>query len=51
MVYALKGSDVQDVFVNGRELVHDRKALTLRADEIKAKANVYRQQVASKLSR
>jgi len=38
MVYALKGSDVQDVFVNGRELVHDRKALTLRADEIKAKA-------------
>jgi 5-methylthioadenosine/S-adenosylhomocysteine deaminase len=51
MVYALKGSDVQDVFVNGREVVHDRKPLTLRADEIKAKANVYRQQVASKLSR
>jgi 5-methylthioadenosine/S-adenosylhomocysteine deaminase len=49
MVYALKGSDVQDVFVNGRELVHDRKPLTLRADEIKAKANIYRQQVVNAL--
>jgi 5-methylthioadenosine/S-adenosylhomocysteine deaminase len=50
MVYALKGSDVQDVFVNGRELVQDRKPLTLRPAEIKAKADFYRQQVAKSLN-
>jgi len=42
LVYALKGSDVQDVMVNGRLVVRDRKALTLNAGEITAKAKEYR---------
>jgi 5-methylthioadenosine/S-adenosylhomocysteine deaminase len=50
MVYALKGSDVQDVFINGRQVVRDRKVLTLRAPEIKAKADFYRRQVTQSLS-
>jgi 5-methylthioadenosine/S-adenosylhomocysteine deaminase len=50
MVYALKGSDVQDVFVNGRLVVRDRKALTLRPAEIRAKADFYRKQVSQSLS-
>jgi 5-methylthioadenosine/S-adenosylhomocysteine deaminase len=29
LVYALKGADVRDVFVNGRQIVHDRHVLTL----------------------
>ena len=31
LVYALKGSDVTDVMVNGRPIVRDRKMLTLDA--------------------
>ena len=31
LVYALKGSDVSDVMVNGRTIVRDRKMLTLDA--------------------
>lgn len=50
MVYALKGSDVQDVFINGRQIMHDRKVLTLRAAEIKAKAEFYRKQVSASLA-
>jgi 5-methylthioadenosine/S-adenosylhomocysteine deaminase len=34
MVYAAQGSDVQDVIVNGRLLVKDRKLLTINIDDI-----------------
>jgi len=38
LVYALKASDVSDVMVNGRLLVRDRRALTLDARTVLAKA-------------
>jgi len=34
LVYALKASDVQDVWVNGRQLIESRRPLTLNAEEI-----------------
>jgi 5-methylthioadenosine/S-adenosylhomocysteine deaminase len=49
MVYALKGSDVEDVMVNGRLLVREARALTLNTAEIEAKARVYREQVQKSL--
>jgi 5-methylthioadenosine/S-adenosylhomocysteine deaminase len=49
IVYALKGSDVQDVMVNGRLLVKDAQALTLNAAQIEAKAREYREQVQKSL--
>ncbi len=47
LVYALKGADVNDVFVNGRMIVKDRNVLTLNAREIMAKAVEYRAKVAA----
>ncbi len=41
MVYALKGSDVEDVMVNGKLLVKDAQPLTLDAAAIEAKAREY----------
>ncbi len=50
MVYALKGSDVQDVMVNGRLLVHDARPLTLNAGEILARARQAGRSVSQSLS-
>ncbi|MCU1260616.1 MAG: amidohydrolase [Bryobacterales bacterium] len=49
MVYALKGSDVNDVMVNGRLVVRDRRCLTLNAAGIKAQARVIATQVSKSL--
>jgi 5-methylthioadenosine/S-adenosylhomocysteine deaminase len=49
IVYALKGSDVEDVMVNGKLLVKDAQALTLNAAQIEAKAREYREQVQKSL--
>jgi 5-methylthioadenosine/S-adenosylhomocysteine deaminase len=49
MVYALKGSDVEDVMVNGRLLVKDARPLTLNAAEIEARAREYRRKVEASL--
>jgi len=49
MVYALKGSDVEDVMVNGKLLVKDAQPLTLNALQIEAKAREYRVQVQKSL--
>jgi len=49
MVYALKGSDVEDVMVNGKLLVKDAQALTLNAAQIEAKAREYGEQVQKSL--
>ena len=38
MVYALKGSDVRDVMVNGRVVVQDARSLLLDEKQILAKA-------------
>lgn len=47
VVYALKGADVRDVMVNGRQIVADRACLTLDAAAIVAQAAVYRARIAA----
>jgi len=47
MVYALKGGDVDDVIVNGRVVVRDKKPLTLDQAAILQKAREYGVQVAA----
>lgn len=47
LVYALKGSNVQDVIVNGRMVVKDRRCLTLDAAAVIAKAREYGLQVVA----
>jgi len=49
MVYALKGSDVTDVMVNGRLIVRDRRMLTLEARPIMFKAAEYQERVKKSL--
>jgi cytosine/adenosine deaminase-related metal-dependent hydrolase len=49
IVYALKGSDVEDVMVNGKLVVRDGQALTLNAAEIEAQAERYGRQVKKSL--
>ncbi len=51
LVYAVKGSDVTDVLVNGREIVRDRKCLTLDAATVLAKAREYGAKVAISVGR
>jgi len=46
LVYALKGGNVQDVVVNGREVVRDRRCLTLDRQVVMAKAREYGIRVA-----
>ena len=49
LVYALKGSDVRDVMVNGKPLVRDGQALTLNSKQIMAKAEEYGGRVRASL--
>ena len=49
LVYALKGSDVNDVMVAGKLLVRDRKALTLDAPTIYRKAAEFQKSIAASL--
>lgn len=49
IVYALKGSDIQDVMVNGRPIVRDGRSLTLDAPLIIGKAREYAAKVVASL--
>jgi 5-methylthioadenosine/S-adenosylhomocysteine deaminase len=49
LVYALKGSDVTDVMVNGRPIVRDRKMLTIDTKVVMAKAAEYQERVKKSL--
>ena len=49
IVYALKGSDIQDVTVNGKPIVRDGRSLTLNAAQIIEKAKEYRAKVSASL--
>jgi 5-methylthioadenosine/S-adenosylhomocysteine deaminase len=51
LVYALKGSDVSDVFVDGRAVVRDRRALTLDAGAILLKAGEYGRAISKSVGR
>jgi len=50
LAYALKGSDVADVMVNGKVIVRDRKMLTLDAKTVMTKAEEYRQKIGKSLA-
>ena len=49
LAYAAKAGDIEDVFINGRQIVSARRALTLNAPEIHQKAESYRKQILSSL--
>jgi len=49
LAYALKGSDVDHVVVNGRIVVKDRRLLTLDMPQVLAKAGEYQRTVAASL--
>ena len=49
IVYALKGSDVQDVVVNGKPIVRDGRSLTLDESVVIAKAREYGAKIAASL--
>jgi 5-methylthioadenosine/S-adenosylhomocysteine deaminase len=49
IVYASKAADVEDVFINGRQIVSARHALTMNQDEIYRKVGEYRQRLANGL--
>jgi 5-methylthioadenosine/S-adenosylhomocysteine deaminase len=49
IVYALKGSDVQDVVVNGRAIVRDGRSLTLDQTLVLSKAKEYAAKVVASL--
>jgi 5-methylthioadenosine/S-adenosylhomocysteine deaminase len=51
IVYATKAADIQDVFINGRQIVRARHSLTLNQEEIFRKAQDYGQRIASGLKR
>ncbi|HJZ99314.1 MAG TPA: amidohydrolase family protein [Candidatus Solibacter sp.] len=49
MVYALKGSDVRDVMVNGKPVVSDARILTLDERQVLTKAGEYRTKISTSL--
>ncbi|MGA8025680.1 MAG: amidohydrolase [Bryobacteraceae bacterium] len=49
IVYASKAADVEDVFINGRQIVAGRHPLTLNPQEIYQKAKEYRTQILASL--
>ena len=49
IAYALKGSDVQDVMVNGKPVVRDGRSLTLNEGLVLSKAREYKDKVSTSL--
>ncbi len=49
MVYAGKASDVEDVFINGKQLVSARKLMTVNIDDVYRKAEEYRHRISASL--
>jgi len=49
LAYALKGSDVETVIIGGRVVMRDRKLLTVKEEEVMAKAREYKKTVAASL--
>jgi cytosine/adenosine deaminase-related metal-dependent hydrolase len=49
IVYAAKAADVEDVLINGRQIVSGRHVLTLNQEEIYRKGEEYRQQITNGL--
>jgi 5-methylthioadenosine/S-adenosylhomocysteine deaminase len=50
LVYSLKGCDVLDVVIEGRPVVRERRALTLDAAEVIARARAFRAKIEASIS-
>ncbi len=50
LVYATKAGDVEDVFINGRQIVRSRQTLTLNPPEIYRKVEEYRKQIQASIT-
>lgn len=50
IAYAINAGDVQDVFINGRQIVSNRRVLTLDRNRIYRKAEEYKTQILQSLS-
>jgi 5-methylthioadenosine/S-adenosylhomocysteine deaminase len=50
LAYAAKAGDVEDVFVNGQEIVRDRQMLTMDANEIESEARMWRKRIVASLN-
>ncbi len=51
LAYAVKAGDVEDVFINGRQIVSARKVLTLNSEDIYAKTDFYKGQILASLKK
>ena len=49
MVYAGKASDVEDVFINGKQVVAGRKVMTVNVEDVYRKAEEYRHRISASL--
>jgi len=49
LAYALKGSDVETVIIGGRSVMRDRRLLTVKEEEVLAKAREYRKKIEDSL--
>jgi 5-methylthioadenosine/S-adenosylhomocysteine deaminase len=49
LAYALKGSDVETVVIGGRVVMREHQLLTVKEDEVLAKAREYQKKVAASL--
>ncbi len=49
LAYALKGNDVETVVIGGRMVMRDRKLLTVKEDEVFAKAIEYKKKIEASL--
>lgn len=49
IAYSVNAGDVQDVFINGRQIVSHRQVLTLDRDQIYRKAEEYKRQILESL--
>jgi 5-methylthioadenosine/S-adenosylhomocysteine deaminase len=49
LAYALKGNDVETVVIGGRVVMRDHRLLTVKEDEVFAKANEYKKKIEASL--
>jgi 5-methylthioadenosine/S-adenosylhomocysteine deaminase len=49
LAYALKGNDVETVVIGGRMVMRDRRLLTVKEDEVFAKANEFKKKIEASL--
>ena len=49
LAYATKAADVEDVFVNGQQIVKDRHMLTIDANEVESEARMWRKRITASM--